>query len=84
MNSKKFIQENISYKRKMSPSTKPSNASEILGSTNWSPKVLKISIASIIVDGSWWRHEAPSAVEMMEEAWKSGRQVRRLLVAMDR
>jgi len=35
-------------------------------------------------DGAWWRHEAPSAVEMMEEAWKSGRQVRRLLVAMDR
>jgi len=26
-------------------------------------------------DGAWWRHESPSAVEMMEEAWKSGRQV---------
>ena len=25
-------------------------------------------------DGAWWRHEAPSAAEMMEEAWKSGRQ----------
>jgi len=35
-------------------------------------------------DGAWWRHEAPSAAEMMEEAWKSGRQVCRLLLAMDR
>jgi len=29
-------------------------------------------------DGAWWRHKAPSAAEMMEEAWKSGRQVCRL------
>jgi len=35
-------------------------------------------------DGAWWRHEALSAAEMMEEAWKSGRQVCRLLLAMDR
>jgi len=35
-------------------------------------------------DGAWWRHEAPSVAEMMEEAWKSGRQVCRLLLAMDR
>jgi len=27
---------------------------------------------------------APSAAEMMEEVWKSGRQVCRLLLAMDR
>jgi len=25
-------------------------------------------------DGAWWRHEAPIAAEMMEEARKSGRQ----------
>jgi len=36
-----------------------------------------------IFDGAWWRHEAPSVAEMMEEAWKSGRQVCRLLLAMD-
>jgi len=35
-------------------------------------------------DGAWWRHGAPNAAEMMEEAWKSGRQVCRLLLAMDR
>jgi len=35
-------------------------------------------------DGAWWRHKAPSAVEMMKEAWKNGRQVCRLLLAMDR
>jgi len=38
----------------------------------------------IYVDGAWSRHGAPSAAEMMEEAWKSGRQVCRLLLAMDR
>jgi len=37
-----------------------------------------------LYDGAWWTHEAPSAAEMMEEAWKSGRQVYRLLLAMDR
>jgi len=36
------------------------------------------------IDGAWWRHKAPSAAEMMEEAWKNGRQVCRLLLAMDR
>jgi len=35
-------------------------------------------------DEAWWRHEASSAAEMMEEAWKSGRQVCRLLLTMDR
>ena len=35
-------------------------------------------------DGAWSRHGAPSAAKMMEEAWKSGRQVCRLLLAMDR
>jgi len=35
-------------------------------------------------DGAWWRHEAPSAEEMMEEAWKNGSQVCRLLLAMDK
>ncbi|QCD94185.1 hypothetical protein DEO72_LG5g2265 [Vigna unguiculata] len=34
-------------------------------------------------DGAWSRHGAPSAAKMMEEAWKSGRQVCRLLLAMD-
>jgi len=38
----------------------------------------------LVGDGAWWRHEAPSAAKMMEEAWKSGRQVCRLLLAMDR
>jgi len=35
-------------------------------------------------DGAWWKHEVPNAAEMMEEAWKSGRQVCRLLLVMDR
>jgi len=35
-------------------------------------------------DGAWSRHGAPSVAKMMEEAWKSGRQVCRLLLAMDR
>ena len=42
-----------------------------------------ILFPSFDFDGAWWRHEAPSVAEMMEEAWKSGRQVYRLLLAMD-
>ena len=44
----------------------------------------KINVLKDNIDEAWWRHGAPSAAEMMEEAWKSGRQVCRLLLAMDR
>jgi len=36
------------------------------------------------VGGAWWRHGAPNVAKMMEKAWKNGRQVCRLLLAMDR
>jgi len=42
------------------------------------------TMAVAAAGGAWWRHEAPSVAKMMEEAWKSRRQVCRLLLAMDR